>query len=165
MNCAPPAGTPVPGHLLAAVAGGAAVSVVATPVEIGVDQAAVRSTDPGFVHGGYLVDNYLAIISFLVLAAATALASTGLFSAWYQWLAGLVGVLASLGGISVKVSGFFSPMGGAPSISDVAVLMWVLATTVLWRTPRPTANTQAVAAAATGQAASGSSQVTLLEHS
>jgi hypothetical protein len=145
------------GALLASVTGGAAVALVASAVDIGVDQAAVRSTDPGFIRGGDLVDAYLGgVLPFLFLAAAaaaTALAARALFPAWYVWLTGLVAVLEILGGISVKVSGFFNPLGGAPAISALALAVWVLATSVLLSTPRAAANAEAGHAAATGQAA------------
>jgi len=134
------------GALLASVGSVAAVAVVAAAAEIGLDQAAVRSTDPGFIHGGYLIESYVTVLLFLFIVAAagaTALTSAGLFPVWYRWLTGLVGVLAILGGISVKASGFFSPMGGATAISGVAAWVWVLATSVLLlRAPPTAANAQ-----------------------
>lgn len=147
------------GALLAAITGGATLAVAASAVEVGLDQAAIRSTDPGFMHGGYLVDEYLGgALPFLFLAAAaaaTALASGGLFSPWYRWLTGLIGVLVILGGISVKASGFFSPTGGAATIALVALGVWVLATSVvLWRVPRATVSAQSVGATLPGQAVS-----------
>lgn len=132
------------GVLLASVASASAVGVVTCAIEIGLDQAAVRSTDPGFMHGGYLFDDYLGgtlLFLFLVVAAtATALSSGGVFSAWYRWISGVVGILAILGGISVKVSGFFSPTGGGSAISGLALLVWVLLSSVLMLMPRPGAN-------------------------
>jgi hypothetical protein len=131
------------GVLLACVASASAVGVVACAIEVGLDQASVHSTDPGFIHSGYLLDEYLGgvlLFLFLVAAAtATALSSGGVFSDWYRWISGMVGVLAILGGISVRLSGFFSPTGGGTAISGLALLVWVLLTSALMLMPRPTA--------------------------
>jgi hypothetical protein len=125
------------GVLLASITGAVTLALVSTALEIGLDQAAVRSADPGFVHGAYLVDDYLgAVIPSLLVAAAaaaTALAGAGLFAARYRWLTGLVALLSIVGGISVKLSGFFSPKGGGTALSFVALLVWALTTSViLW---------------------------------
>ena len=132
------------GALLAMVAARGAVAVVASAIEIGLDQAAVRSTDPGFMRGVNFVDAYVGNLSFLFLgagAAALALGARGLFSAWYQWFTGVVALLAILIGISVKQSGFFSPASGGEIVSALAIFVWVLATSVmLWRAPRTVAS-------------------------
>ncbi len=141
------------GALLASIAIVTAISVVAAATEIGVDQAAVHSADPGFVRGGYLIESYLISLIFLLVvaaAAATALTSGGVFPTWYRSLTALVALLAVLGGISVKASGFFSPMGGATGISGLAAWVWVLATSVLlWRAPRSAASSSTLDAPAT----------------
>jgi hypothetical protein len=146
------------GALLATVAARGAVAVVASAIEIGVDQAAVRSTDPGFMHGADLVDAYVGNSSFLFLgtaAAALALGAGGLFSAWYRWLTGLAGVLAILIGISVKQSGFFSPASGGEVVAVLVIFVWVLVTSVmLWRAPPSAASSDHLRRAPTGQAAS-----------
>ncbi len=146
------------GALLATVAARGAVAVVASAIEIGLDQAAVRSTDPGFMHGASLVDAYVGNLSFLFLAAAAAslaLGARGIFSAWYQWFTGLVGLLAILIGISVKLSGFFSPASGGEIFSALAIFVWVLVTSVmLWRAPRIATSPNAVRPASAGRAAS-----------
>ncbi len=139
--------------LLTMVAARGAVAVVASGIEIGLDQAAVGSTDPGFIHGVNFVDAYVGNLSFLFLgaaAAALALGVSGLFSAWYRWLTGLVGLLAVLIGISVKQSGFFSPASGGEIVSALAIFVWVIVTSViLWRAPPTTASPDAARPAPT----------------
>jgi hypothetical protein len=74
------------GVLLASITGGAAVTVVSLAVQIGLDQAAVHSTDPGFMHGGYLLYSYAGAVPYLfvVLAAwAVALGGSGIFTSWF----------------------------------------------------------------------------------
>lgn len=117
----------------------------------------MHSPDTGFIHGGYLVDNYVGSASFfffVVAAAEPALAGRGVFPAWYRWLSGLVAVLSILIWMSLGVSGFFSPYGGGSTIPALAVFVWVLAgSVVLWRGPRTTAGAEAVGATSTGRAA------------
>lgn len=128
--------------LLASITGAAAVSVLSGGVEVGVAQAAaVRSIDPGFVRGAYvLADNlYPTPYLFIALAAAAVvLAGREVLPLWFAWLSGLVGALNVLGGISVGTSGFFaSNDGGAIVFAGLALAVWVLAAGwILWRRPR-----------------------------
>jgi hypothetical protein len=140
------------GALLATIAARGAVAVVASAFEIGLDQAAVRAPDPGFIHG------YIGGLSFLILAAAAAavaLGAGGLFSVWYRWLTGLAAVLALIIGISVSSSGFLSPTGGADTTSALVIFVWVVVTSVLlWGAPRTAASAEPVATAPTQWAGS-----------
>ena len=128
------------GTLLASITGAAAVSVLSGGVEVGVAQAAVRSVDPEFIRGAYIVATALYPIPYFFVAlaaAAVVLGGSGVLPAWFTWLSGVVGVLNVLGGISVRASGFFATNdGGAIVFAGLALAVWVLAASwILWRRP------------------------------
>ena len=55
---------------------------------------------------------------------------------WSFGRLGAAAVLLALGGISLRASGFFAPLGGMMLIAFTGLLVWVLATCVLlWREP------------------------------
>jgi hypothetical protein len=55
--------------------------------------------------------------------------------------------LLGLGGVAVKENGFFQPLGGMALIAFLALLIWVLATSVLlWRLSPTAADASAVVA-------------------
>lgn len=100
----------------------------------------MRSADPEFVRGAYLLaDNlYPTPYLFVALAAvAVVLGGRGILPSWFAWLSGIVAVFNFLGGISVKASGFFATNdGGAIVIAGLALAVWVLAANwILWRRP------------------------------
>jgi hypothetical protein len=72
----------------------------------------------------------------LAVAIPLAIAvSKGALKPWVQWVAWLQAVLYLLGGLSLKSSGFFSPVGGMPLIGYLAFFIGTALTAfALWQT-------------------------------
>jgi hypothetical protein len=66
---------------------------------------------------------------------------------WYARASIAAAVIIAIGGLTVKASGFFSPLQGMTGISFLALLIWVLATSIVfWRlAPETEPRRQAVA--------------------
>ena len=69
--------------------------------------------------------------SALALATVLAARRTKVFPEWYAWLTLVAAVLLVLGAFSEKSAGFFSPSGGMPVITFLAVIVWVLISSIL----------------------------------
>lgn len=67
----------------------------------------------------------------LALAAVIAARRSSVFPEWYAWLTLVAAVILVLGAISEKSTGFFSPSGGMPMIAFLAILVWVLLSSIL----------------------------------
>ena len=65
------------------------------------------------------------------LATYFAASRTSLMPDWFAWLSVVAAVLFVLGGLAIKTSGFFSPSGGMPFIAFLAMLVWILVSSVL----------------------------------
>jgi hypothetical protein len=63
---------------------------------------------------------------------------------WYRVVCGLAAVLFALSGISVKAAGTLAVAGGIGFVSFLALLVWVVATSVVvWRIAAPAADAAA----------------------
>jgi hypothetical protein len=103
--------------------------------------------DARTVQAIYQVNGFLTARSLWFAAALgliTAWAVWGRLPQWYAIVSLVAGVLLVIGGLSLKTTGFFSPLNGMTFIAFLALLVWALATSwVLWR-----AETEAPAAVA-----------------
>jgi hypothetical protein len=119
---------------------GAALAVASDAVYATVVQVA-GAGNGSFVSGGYELSAFLVQKFFwfgAFLALAVWLGSKSMASS-YRWLTLLVGVLFALAGIAVKQHGFFAVYGGMSFIGFLALLVWVLGTSVLlWKLPEET---------------------------
>jgi hypothetical protein len=93
--------------------------------------------DAGTVRALYEVDGFLtarALWFSAALALITAWAAWGPLPQWYAIGSLVVGVLLVIGGLSLKTTGFFSPLNGMTLIAFLALLVWTLATSwIVWR--------------------------------
>jgi hypothetical protein len=126
------------GMVLGGAAAAMALLVASQAIDAGLAQAARGSVDPGFMRGGFMLSNYpghLGLWFAAGAAVATALVSGRIFPTWYAWLSGVAAVLAALGGISLRATGFFGASGGGMLIiTRVVLAIWVLAGSgLLWR--------------------------------
>jgi hypothetical protein len=131
-------GAPLAGGIvLGCLAAGIGMATVAQVFSAGIDQAAVGPKDPGFVQGAYRMSGYFGHLAYwfaAVAVAATALVGSRMFARWYVWWNVAAVVLLALGGASMKAKGFFGVEGGMGFIALLALLVWVLTTSVLlWR--------------------------------
>jgi hypothetical protein len=96
-----------------------------------------KEGDTRLVQGLYQASGFLTgkAFWFAALAAlAVGLAAWRVLLAWYAWASLAAALLCALGGVAVKQSGFFGPMGGMTFIAFLALLVWSLATSlVVWR--------------------------------
>ena|SRR5947209_4834444 len=94
------------------------------------------SADVRTVQSLYQVDGFLTARSLwfaALLALLTAWAAWGLLPQWYAIASLVEGVLLVLGGIALKTTGFFSPLGGMTLIAFIGLLVWTLATAwIVW---------------------------------
>ena len=99
--------------------------------------------ESGFAKGGYelsgfLVQKALWFAAFAALAVSLAVRRAQTLPRWYERATIAAGALFALGGIAMKPDGFFAVNGGMALISFLALLVWVLATSlVLWQEPAP----------------------------
>ena len=87
--------------------------------------------------GLYQLQGYLTVKSFWFaagLALTVGLAALRVLPRWYAWVSLAAAVLVGIGGLTVKGAGFFSPLQGMTAISFVALLVWILLTSIVfWR--------------------------------
>jgi hypothetical protein len=95
------------------------------------------NTNADTVQALYQVDGFLTARSLWFAAALgliTAWAAWGRLPQWYAIGSLVVGVLLVIGGLSLRSTGFFSPLNGMTLIAFVALLAWTLATSwIIWR--------------------------------
>jgi hypothetical protein len=102
----------------------------------------------GYELSGFFIQKAFWFAAFAALAVSLAARRAQALPRWYEWATIAAGAVFALGGIAMKPEGFFGVNGGMALIAFLAVLVWVLATSVLlWREPVPA---EAPAAAATG---------------
>jgi hypothetical protein len=92
--------------------------------------------DQGAVQAIYGVCFFLYLKSFWALVAvavASALATlrSRVLPAWYAYASLAGAVVFLLGGLAVRMSGFFSPIGAMPLIASLVFALWVLISSVL----------------------------------
>jgi hypothetical protein len=108
------------------------------------------SADPRTVQSLYQLDGFLTARSLWFAAAAvllTAWAAWGLLPQWYPVASLVEGVLLVLGGVALKTTGFFSPLGGMTLIAFLGLLVWTLATAwIIWTGAQIEGQAAAVAA-------------------
>jgi hypothetical protein len=95
------------------------------------------TADARTVQALYQVDGFLTARSLWFAAALgliTAWAAWGALPQWYAAASLAMGVLLVIGGLSLKTTGFFSPLSGMTLIAFLALLVWTLATSwIVWR--------------------------------
>src|SRR5439155_4411238 len=135
---------------LAAGVAGAAIAAVADVVYGALAQIATGE-NANFVRGGYQVSAFLIGRAFWLGALITVVAGLGALRGlprWYAWTSFGATPLLVLGGLAVRLHGFFAPGGGMALIAFVALLVWVLATSfMLWQASEAPARVAAAAAA------------------
>jgi hypothetical protein len=96
--------------------------------------------DPRTVKALYQVDGFLTARSLWFAAGVLVLTAWAAWSAFPRWypVLGIAGaVLLALGGVSLKTTGFFSPLGGMTFVAFLGLLVWTLATCwIVWRGPQ-----------------------------
>jgi hypothetical protein len=141
--------------------GGAAVAIFAAGVA-GLTLAAAAdaltgtlgrispSADARTVQALWQVDGFVTARSLWFAAAVglvTAWAAWRLLPQWYAVLSLVEGILLVLGGIALKTTGFFAPLGGMTSIAFLGLLVWTLATAwIIWAGAPAEGQTASVAA-------------------
>ena len=126
---------------LASVAFGAIVagSALATASDV-LFQATPHIDDEGVIQGAFAIGGLFITKAFWfasVAALAVGLAAwRGAFARWYAWLVFAASVLFALGGMTVGSSGLFAVAGPMTFIAFIALMIWVVTTSVvLWKTP------------------------------
>jgi hypothetical protein len=96
------------------------------------------TTSPQTVKSLYQLDGFLVARSFWFAAAITLLIAwyaRASLPRWYAVLNLVAAVLLAIGGLSLKTTGFFEPLGGMTLIAFLALLVWTLATSwIIWST-------------------------------
>lgn len=94
------------------------------------------SADARTVQALYQADGFLTARAFWFAAALTLLVAWTVWQALPQWYAIMSlaeGVLLILGGVALKTTGFFSPLGGMTFLAFIGLLLWTLATAwIVW---------------------------------
>ena len=87
----------------------------------------------------YQLDGFFTVKSFWFAAAAilaVGIAAWRALARWYALVSLAAAVVAALGGLAVKRTGFVAPLGGLTDLAFLALLVWIVATAVmLWRDP------------------------------
>jgi hypothetical protein len=98
-----------------------------------------RISDASLAKGLYTVDGFVTAKSFWFATAAIFVAawgSRGVLAQWYTLLSLVAGIVVALGGLSLRSTGFFAPLGNMSGIAFLGLLVWIVATcVVLWREP------------------------------
>jgi hypothetical protein len=123
---------------VALAAGIAAVSMgVAGDVLSGSLAQVARDGDPDFVRGIYQIGGFFVEKSSwlaALVALASGLAARRSLPRWYATTSLAAAPFIALGGIALGSSGFLAPLGGLALIAFLALLAWILASSVLlWR--------------------------------
>lgn len=92
--------------------------------------------DEGAVQAIYGVCFFLYLKPFwalVALAAATALATlrSRVLPVWYAYVSLAGAAVFLLGGLAIRMNGFFSPTGGMPLVGSLVFPLWVFLTSVL----------------------------------
>lgn len=119
------------------IAAGTAVATAADAMSAALVHAATQG-DASFVKSGYAAAGFFAEKSFWFAAFAALAVWLGskAMARWYAWLTLAAGAVFALGGIGVRQHGFLATFGPMTFIAFIALLVWVLATSVvLWQTP------------------------------
>jgi hypothetical protein len=90
--------------------------------------------DFSFVRDAYQLSAFLIGRAFWLAALLVLVSGLGALrglTRWYAWTSFAAVPLLVLGGLAVKQSGFFAPGSGMTVVSFVALLVWVLATSLL----------------------------------
>jgi len=128
---------------------GVVLSIAADALTGALAQVA-RGGDPRFVRGAYQVAGFFVAKSYWLAALLTLAAGLAAWRAlprWYAWTSFVALPLLGLGGVAVKETGFFQPLGAMALIAFLALLIWVLATSaLLWRLTPTAADASAVVA-------------------
>jgi hypothetical protein len=92
----------------------------------------------GYELSGFFVQKAFWFGAFAALAVSLAVRRAQALPRWYEWTTVGAGALLALGGIAMKPDGFFAVNGGMALVAFLALLAWVLATSlVLWLEPAP----------------------------
>jgi hypothetical protein len=126
---------------LAVVAFGTAVAgtaVAATSDAVWQVLARVSSADS--IKAGFLTQGFLVTKAFWFAAVAAAAVGVagwrGAFARWYAWATFAAALLFALGGLTVKLTGVFRSNGPLTFTAFLALLVWVLlSSVVLWSVP------------------------------
>jgi hypothetical protein len=98
----------------------------------------------------YEVDGFITARSLWFAAAVTlvtAWVAWRRFPQWYALLSLVAGILLVLGGVALKTTGFFSPLGGMTFVAFLGLLVWTLSTAwIIWSGPQRETGAAAVAA-------------------
>ena len=127
---------------LAFGAGVAAVVLVAASDAISVTLTQLAWIgEPSFLKSGYVLSAFFLqkafwFAAFVAVAVSLAARRAEALPRWYEWASTVAGALFALGGIAMKPEGFFAVGGGMALVAFLALLGWVLATSLLlWREP------------------------------